>query len=129
MGDTLRMTQTATSGQRETPMTRTQGPCSFFRTKKAAGCSAVRSGSGRGGISCDALALRGQGWSSQRRHRGATVPVQRPAWRWEATPRRGSVGFPVTSTVQTRRPSVVTGQLSELQRAGPAFLPSHQVLF
>ena len=102
MGDTLRMTQTATSGQRETLMTRTQGPCSFFRTKKAAGCSAVRSGSGRGGIGCDVFALRGQGWSSQRRHRAATVPLQRPAWRWEAAPRRGSAGFPVTSTVQTR---------------------------
>lgn len=41
MGDALRRAPTAMSGQRETPMTRTQGPCSFFRTKVS--CWVLRS--------------------------------------------------------------------------------------
>ena len=95
------------------------GPCSFFRTKVSC----------RGGVGCDRTPLRGQGGPSQRRHVVPRPPFTEACLGLGSQPTKRLGGVSCDKHSADQRPSEVTGQLSELQRAGPEFLPSHWVLF
>lgn len=99
------MTQTATSGQRETPMARTQGPCSFFRTEVSGW---VLRNEGRRPQQAGAVSAAGAlSWPRKQArhsavtasppeghgHGGTIVPVHRDLLgAGKPAPRRGSVG-------------------------------------